>query len=76
MELDISSLWTWTIPLWGMFLLVLFLTGILSAPVVLQGIAPSTAGLAPTVAAAPAAAPTAPAAARAPAAGGRRRSFE
>ena len=65
MELDISSLWTWTIPLWGMFLLVLFLTGILSAPVVLQGIAPSTAGLAPTAAAA------APAA---PAAGGRRRS--
>jgi len=39
MELDISSLWTWTIPLWGMFVLVLFLTGILSAPVVLQGIA-------------------------------------
>ena len=41
MELDISSLWTWTIPLWGMFVLVLFLTGILSAPVVLQGIAPA-----------------------------------
>jgi len=39
MELDFSSLWSWTLPLWGLFLIVLFLGGVLSESVVLQGIA-------------------------------------
>lgn len=33
MELDIGSLWTWTLPLWGLFLLVFFLGGVLTVPV-------------------------------------------
>jgi hypothetical protein len=36
MELDLSSLWSWTIPLWGLFLIVLLLAGILSEPLVFQ----------------------------------------
>lgn len=38
MDLDISSLWSWTIPLWGLFVLVLFLGGILTADTVLEAI--------------------------------------
>lgn len=38
MELDTSALWSWTIPLWGLFVLVLFLGGVLRAPVILQGL--------------------------------------
>jgi len=38
MDLDISSLWSWTIPLWGLFVLVLFLGGILTQETVLDGI--------------------------------------
>jgi type IV secretory pathway TrbL component len=38
MDLDFSGLWTWTVPLWALFLLILFLVGVLSAPVILEGI--------------------------------------
>jgi hypothetical protein len=38
MDLDISSLWSWTIPLWGLFLIVLFLGGVLTQPTVLESI--------------------------------------
>lgn len=38
MDLDISSLWTWTIPLWSLFLIVLFLGGVLSDTAILEGI--------------------------------------
>jgi len=38
MELDLSSLWSWTIPLWSLFLIVAFLGGVLTTPVVLIGI--------------------------------------
>ena len=38
MDLDFSSLWSWTIPLWGLFLIVLFLGGVLTEPVVLEGL--------------------------------------
>ena len=38
MELDTSALWSWTIPLWGLFVLVLFLGGVLRAPVILQAL--------------------------------------
>jgi hypothetical protein len=38
MDLDTSSLWSWTLPLWGLFLIVLFLGGILKESVVLEGI--------------------------------------
>ena len=38
MDIDFSSLWSWTIPLWGLFLIVMFLGGVLTEPVVLQGI--------------------------------------
>lgn len=36
--MDLSSLWTWTFPLWGLFIIVLFLGGILISPVVLKGL--------------------------------------
>jgi hypothetical protein len=36
MDLDISSLWSWTLPLWGLFVIVLFLGGVLQEPVVLS----------------------------------------
>ena len=35
--MDFSSLWSWTVPLWGLFLIVLFLGGVLSERVVLVG---------------------------------------
>ena len=34
MDLDISSLWSWTLPLWGLFVIVLFLGGVLREPLV------------------------------------------
>ena len=44
MELDTSALWSWTIPLWGLFVLVLFLGGVLRAPVILQGLPDQVGG--------------------------------
>lgn len=38
MDLDLSALWSWTVPLWGLFVLVLFLGGVLVAPTILEGI--------------------------------------
>lgn len=38
MEIDFSSLWSWTVPLWGLFLLILFLGGVLTQPVILEGV--------------------------------------
>jgi hypothetical protein len=29
-EIDFSSIWSWTLPLWGLFVIVLFLGGILT----------------------------------------------
>ena len=43
MEIDFSGLWSWTLPLWALFLLVLFLVGILNAPIIIEGIMPSAA---------------------------------
>jgi hypothetical protein len=43
MEIDFSGLWAWTIPLWSLFLLVLFLVGVLNEPVIIEGILPATA---------------------------------
>jgi len=37
-ELDFSSLWSWTIPLWSLFLIVLFLAGLLGKTVTLRAI--------------------------------------
>jgi hypothetical protein len=37
MDMDLSALWSWTVPLWGLFVLVLFLGGVLVAPTVLEG---------------------------------------
>ncbi len=44
-ELDLSALWSWTIPLWGLFVLALFLGGVLLAPQVLEAIAPAAAAV-------------------------------
>lgn len=44
MDLDLSSLWSWTIPLWGLFLIVLFLCGVMSQHAVLQALEPQTGG--------------------------------
>lgn len=44
MDLDTSSLWSWTMPLWGLFLIVLFLGGVLKESVVLEGIGPQLGG--------------------------------
>ena len=70
MDLDFSGLWTWTVPLWGLFILVLFLVGILSAPVILEGIGPAITAVtsAPAVTAAATGVAAATAAAAAPAA--------
>jgi len=38
MDLDLSSLWSWTLPLWGLFLVVMFLGGVLMETTVLQGL--------------------------------------
>lgn len=46
MDLDFSSLWSWTLPLWGLFIIVFFLGGVLTESVVLQGLAPSLGGAA------------------------------
>jgi hypothetical protein len=37
MELELGSLWSWTIPLWSLFLIVLFLAGAMSESVIHQG---------------------------------------
>ena len=36
MDLDISSLWSWTLPLWGLVLIILFLGGVVTHPPVMQ----------------------------------------
>lgn len=38
MEIDFGSLWTWTLPLWGLFVIILFLGGVIMKPVILEGI--------------------------------------
>ena len=38
MELDLSSLWSWTVPLWGLFIILFFLGGTLMETPVLQGL--------------------------------------
>jgi hypothetical protein len=43
MDLDLSALWSWTVPLWGLFVLVLFLGGVMIAPTVLEAV-PQTGG--------------------------------
>ena len=51
MEIDFSGLWSWTLPLWALFLLVLFLVGVLNVPIILQGIVPGAAPVAAVAAA-------------------------
>jgi hypothetical protein len=41
MEIDFGSLWTWTLPLWGLFVIILFLGGVIMKPVILEGIGSS-----------------------------------
>jgi hypothetical protein len=41
MDLDISSLWSWTLPLWGLVLIILFLGGIATHIPVIQAIGPT-----------------------------------
>jgi hypothetical protein len=43
-DLDFSSVWSWTVPLWGLFVLVLFLGGVLADPPTLMGGAPVQLG--------------------------------
>jgi hypothetical protein len=38
MDLDISSLWSWTLPLWGLVLIILFLGGVVTHPPIMQGL--------------------------------------
>lgn len=52
-DIDFSGLWSWTLPLWALFLLVLFLVGVLNAPIILEGIAPVAAAAVSATAAAP-----------------------
>lgn len=37
-DLDMGSLWTWTVPLWGLLVIVVFLLGILSESVILESL--------------------------------------
>jgi hypothetical protein len=38
MDLDLGGLWSWTVPLWGLFAIVFFLGGALTAPISLPPI--------------------------------------
>jgi hypothetical protein len=38
MDLDLGGLWSWTVPLWGLFAIVFFLGGILTSPVTLPSL--------------------------------------
>jgi hypothetical protein len=39
-DIDFSSLWSWTVPLWGLALLVLFLGGVIThTPIVMTATA-------------------------------------
>ena len=37
-ELDLGSIWTWTVPLWGLLVIVVFLVGVLSESVIFQAL--------------------------------------
>lgn len=45
-DLDLGSLWTWTVPLWGLLVIVVFLAGVLSESVILQSLPASIPTLA------------------------------
>ena len=38
MDLDIGGLWSWTLPLWGLFVLVFFLGGVITSPISISGL--------------------------------------
>jgi hypothetical protein len=40
MDLDIGGLWSWTLPLWGLFVLVFFLGGVITSPISISGLGP------------------------------------
>lgn len=42
MDLDIGGLWSWTLPLWGLFVLVFFLGGVITSPISISGLEPLT----------------------------------
>jgi len=42
MDLDLGGLWSWTVPLWGLFVLVLFLGGLMRAPITITGLTMDT----------------------------------
>ena len=42
MELDFSSLWSWTLPLWGLVVIIFYLGGVLTETIVVQRIPVST----------------------------------
>jgi hypothetical protein len=52
MEIDFGSLWTWTLPLWGLFVIILFLGGVIMKPVILEGIGTAVLPIAVVAAAA------------------------
>jgi hypothetical protein len=72
-DIDFSGLWSWSLPLWGLFVLVLFLVGVLRAPIILEGIMPSGVSAAAPVVAVAAAAANAIGGAGGPQSGGSRR---
>lgn len=43
MDLDLTGLWTWTVPLWGLGALVLFLVAIMMEPANIITALPTTA---------------------------------
>lgn len=43
MDLDIGGLWSWTLPLWGLFVLVFFLGGVITSPVSISSLASAPA---------------------------------
>ena len=38
LDLDLSSVWMWTLPLWGLFLLVFYLGAVLTVPMSIPSI--------------------------------------
>jgi hypothetical protein len=43
MDLDLGGLWSWTVPLWGLFTIVFFLGGVLTSPISLPQLVPAAA---------------------------------
>jgi len=45
MDLDLGGLWSWTVPLWGLFAIVFFLGGVLTSPIKIASVGAMLEGI-------------------------------